>query len=169
MDMQFQSRGAEWFSYCVRWHLSDCCGPHAAVGLINCRPVKPDPFRSFTIILTLRLRSVTFDEFKPDGPLTHEQIAIVEKLTSADLQKIDEGLLSNCCDKWRKVARVVGTTMMSDGPYRFENVPDVFYSQRVRLLVEKGLLESQGNLDFMRYSEIRLAKPPRDQQSIASD
>ena len=53
---------------------------------------------------------------------------------------------------------VVGTTMMSDGPYRFESIPDVFYSQRVKALVENGLLESQGNLDFMRYSEVRLPK-----------
>lgn len=101
---------------------------------------------------------MTHDEFEPDGPLTPEQEAVVEKLSPEDLAKIDEGLLSNCCGRWRKVAMVVGTTMMSDGPYRFENVPDVFYSQRVRALVENGLLESQGNLDFMRYSEVRLTK-----------
>jgi hypothetical protein len=50
--------------------------------------------------------------------------------------------------------------MASAGPYRFENVPDVFYSQRAKALVENGLLESQGNLDFMRYSEVRLPKAP---------
>ena len=103
---------------------------------------------------------MTYDEFEPDGPLTPEQKAVVEMLSPDDLAKIDEGLLSNCCDRWRKVAMVVGTTMMNDGPYRFENVPDVFYSQRVRALVEKGLLESQGNLDFMRYSEVRPTKSP---------
>lgn len=101
---------------------------------------------------------MTYDEFEPDGPLTPEQQAVVEKLSPEDLAKIDKGLLSNCCERWRKVAMIVGTTMMSDGPYRFENVPDVFYSQRVKALVENGLLESQGNLDFMRYSEVRLPK-----------
>ena len=101
---------------------------------------------------------MTYDEFEPDGPLTPEQEAVVEKLSPEDLAKIDEGLLSNCCDRWRKVAMVVGTTMTSDGPYRYEDVPDVFYSQRVKALVEMGLLESQGNLDFMRYSEVRLVK-----------
>lgn len=101
---------------------------------------------------------MTIDEFEPDGPLTPEQEAIVERLSPDDLAKIDEGLLSNCCNKWRKVARVVATTMFSDGPYGYENVPDVFYSQRVKSLVVRGLLESQGNLDHMRYSHVRLAK-----------
>ena len=101
---------------------------------------------------------MTYDEFEPDGPLTPEQQSVVEKLSPADLEKIDEGLLANCCDRWRKVARVVGTTMMSDSQYRYENVPDVFYSQRVKALVDAGSLESQGNLDFMRYSEVRLPK-----------
>ena len=48
------------------------------------------------------------DEFEPDGPLTPEQKAVVEKLSPENLAKIDEGLLSNCCDRWRKVAMVVG-------------------------------------------------------------
>lgn len=112
---------------------------------------------------------MTFDEFEPDGPLTPEQEVIVGKLSSDDLTKIDEGLLSNCCDRWRKVARVVGTTMTSDGQYRYEGVPDIFYSQRVKALVERGLLESQGNLDFMRYSEVRLPQTGKRPVSIESD
>ena len=101
---------------------------------------------------------MTFDEFEPDGPLTPEQQTVVEKLSQEDIAKIDDGLLSNCCDRWRKVAMVVGTTMTIGGPYRYEGVPDVFYSQRVKALVATGLLESQGNLDFMRYSEVWLPK-----------
>ncbi len=101
---------------------------------------------------------MTFDEFEPDGPLTPEQQTVVEKLSQEDIAKIDDGLLSNCCDRWRKVAMVVGTTMTSGGPYRYEDVPDIFYSLRVKALVEQGLLESQGNPDFMRYSEVRLPR-----------
>ena len=103
---------------------------------------------------------VTFDEFEPDGPLTPEQEAVVQKLSPDDVAKIDEGLLSNCRNRWRKVAMVVGSTMASGGPYHYENVPDVFYSQRVKALVQRGLLESQGNLDFMRYSHVRLPRAP---------
>ena len=112
---------------------------------------------------------MTFDEFEPDGPLTPEQLAVVEKLTPDELTKIDEGLLSNCCDQWRKVARVVGTTMLNDGPYRYEYVPDTFYSQRVKILVERGSLESQGNLDFMRYSEVRRFKSSKKPRKIESE
>ena len=107
---------------------------------------------------------MTFDEFEPDGSLTANQFTIVERLTPEQLAQIDNVLLSNCCDQWRKVARVVGTTMMNDSVC-FENVPDIFYSQRVQLLVENGLLESQGNLEFMRYSEVRLASTDGDQCS----
>ena len=39
---------------------------------------------------------------------------------------------------------------------RFPNVPDVYYAQRVRRLVAVGELESQGNLEYMRYIEVRL-------------
>ena len=112
---------------------------------------------------------MTFDELEPDGPLTPEQIAVVEKLMPDEIANIDDGLLSNCCGQWRKVARVVGTTMLNDGPYRYENVPDTFYSQRVKTLVERGSLESQGNLDFMRYSEVRLREPSKEPRKIKSD
>lgn len=37
------------------------------------------------------------------------------------------------------------------------DIPDVFYSHRVRDLVSNGHLEAQGNLHRMRFSEVRLA------------
>ena len=65
-----------------------------------------------------------------------------------------------CCSRirrssWRKVARIVGMTI-GDLSERLPNVPDVYYAQRVRRLVAVGELESQGNLAYMRYSEVRL-------------
>jgi hypothetical protein len=36
-------------------------------------------------------------------------------------------------------------------------LPDLFYAERVRALVAKGLLISEGDLDYMRYCEVRLA------------
>jgi len=36
-------------------------------------------------------------------------------------------------------------------------IPDIYYANRVRALVEAGRLESQGNLDYMRFSEVRLS------------
>lgn len=91
----------------------------------------------------------------PDPPLAEEQATLTSKLSEIEIKRIDNALLSNACQYWRKVARVVGTTM-TELPDRIVGIPDVFYSQRVRHLVAEGKLESQGNLDYMRYSEVRL-------------
>jgi len=56
---------------------------------------------------------------------------------------------------WRKVARIVGTTI-GELSERFPGIPDVYYAQRVRRLVAVGELESQGNLEYMGYSEVHL-------------
>ena len=46
-----------------------------------------------------------------DPPLTEEQLKLISKLSEADLNYIDSTLLSNISSQWRKVARVIGTTM----------------------------------------------------------
>ncbi len=95
-------------------------------------------------------------EITIDPPLTDEQSELVSKLSEAELSNIDEALLSNISTQWRKVARVVGTTM-SEQENRIKGIPDIFYAQRVARLVQKGLIESQGNIEAMRFSEVRIA------------
>ena len=92
---------------------------------------------------------------QPDTDLTPEQRKLVEKLSDAEILAIDDALLSNTSSQWRKVARVIGTTM-NQLPSRVTGIPDSYYSQRIKKLVKDGLLESQGDLSYMRYSEIRL-------------
>ena len=94
-------------------------------------------------------------DYIPDPPLTIEQIELVNKLNEIDIKRIDKTLLSNTCKYWRKVARVVGTTMLELSEH-MPGIPNVFYAQRIKHLVEEGKLEAQGNLDIMRYSEVRL-------------
>ena len=91
----------------------------------------------------------------PDPPLSEEQIKLVAKLSPAEVEHIDQVLLSNCSSQWRKVARVVGSTLLSLKPTH-SGIPDLYCSQRVAKLVAEGKLESAGNLQFMRYSEVRL-------------
>lgn len=69
----------------------------------------------------------------------------MQSVSHAELALIDTALLSQVSGDWRKVARVVGMAMLStrDFPSR---VPDTFFAKRVRLLVEYGQLESQGDL-----------------------
>ncbi len=93
---------------------------------------------------------------EPDGPMSPEQKSRVDQLTLEEIQAIDEALLSNASHQFRKVARVVGTTMMKSPPHH-QGIPDRFYAQRIQHLVATGQLESQGDLNYMRFSEIRLA------------
>jgi len=93
----------------------------------------------------------------PDPPLTPAQAERVARLTSAELEAIDAELLAQAAPTWRKVARLVGMAIGELGD-RIPHVQDVFYAQRVKQLVARGQLDSQGNLDYMRYSEVRLSK-----------
>ena len=99
------------------------------------------------------------DRNTPDGPAENvidpaDQEA-VDKLTPDQIADIDRALLSDCAHSWRKVARIVGSAMSEVGN-KPPGLPDSFYAQRVGILVQRGLLESQGNLAYMRYSEVRL-------------
>lgn len=96
-----------------------------------------------------------FDEALPDSPLTTEQRAIVDSLDGKFLEKVDETLLSHAKKSQRKVAMIVGLAM-GNSEIRISGLPDVFYAQRVKKLVEDGKLVAEGNLDYMRYSEVRL-------------
>jgi len=97
------------------------------------------------------------NEHDPDPPLDVEQSLRVSKLTQDDLWDIDRELLHQSARSWRKVARVVSFTM-GKLESRIPGVPEVYYAQRVRHLVETGKLESQGDLHKMRFSEVRLAR-----------
>ena len=95
------------------------------------------------------------DDKQPDRPLDADEEAQARLLTAAALKRIDECLLSNTSHQWRKVARVIGQTMLVLGS-EFPGMPDVFYSSRIKHLFETSAIEAAGNLDRMRYSEIRL-------------
>ena len=95
------------------------------------------------------------DEDKNDPPLTSEQEDLVKRLKTSEVDKIDKALLSNMSSYWKKVANVVGATMI-ELENRVEGIPDVFYANRIIYLAERGLIESQGNLRKMRFSEVRL-------------
>jgi hypothetical protein len=91
----------------------------------------------------------------PTPPLSGEELAAFQKLTSEELAAIDDAVLSCAFPQWRKVAMVVGQTMekLAD---QFPQFSAVFYAERIRALADKGRLESQGDLSYMRFSEVRL-------------
>jgi len=94
---------------------------------------------------------------EPDWPPTEEQQARIDELTPEHIRLIDEAILANASSQYRKVARVVGTAMQANDGL-VPKVPDIFYAERVRNLVAEGKLESQGNLLYMGFSEVRLPR-----------
>ena len=95
------------------------------------------------------------DQEAPDGPMTPEERAVADSLSPALIEKIDSELLAHASTLNRKVAMIVGLAMMNK-ELRVPGLPDLYYAERVKLLVEKGLLVAEGDLDYMRYSEVRL-------------
>jgi hypothetical protein len=88
-------------------------------------------------------------------PLSDEEQSVVAKLTDADLQAIDAEILANASPRWLKVARVVLWTEKALRD-RYPGLSYIFYAQRLIRLAEKGRLDSQGNLEHMRFSEVRI-------------
>ena len=95
------------------------------------------------------------DEFPSDPPLSPEQALVAASLSSEMVDKIDAELLSHARGRPRKVAMLVGLAM-NNPELRVPGLPDLFYAGRVRALVAKGMLASEGNLNCMAYSEVRL-------------
>jgi hypothetical protein len=87
--------------------------------------------------------------------MTPQQQALADSLSPDFVARVDAALLSHATTKNRKVAMLVGLTM-GDQALRVPGLPDVFYAQRVEALVARGLLIAEGNLEYMRYSEVRL-------------
>jgi hypothetical protein len=77
-----------------------------------------------------------------------------DSLVSAPISLFDAPLMSQVSENWRKVARVVGMTLLAQAQGR---VSDLYLAARVEALVESGRLERQGRsaLD-MRRCEVRL-------------
>lgn len=95
-------------------------------------------------------------EPEDDGTMDADEQATASALTEAQLRTIDECILSNITHHWRKTAKEVALTMGDIGDNL--RLPDVFYSGRIKHLAAGGLIEAAGNLNRMRFSEVRLAK-----------
>ena len=101
-----------------------------------------------------------------DGPMTPEQERLAATLSPVELEKIDGALLENATIRWRKIARIVGATMVqlderTDIDSRVRDLPDVFFGRRVINLINSGALEWQGHLGAMGFSQVRRAGAKR--------
>ena len=106
-----------------------------------------------------------YPELKPPPPwagevepsLTEEQQAIIATLPETLVHEIDEALLSYASSQFQKVAKIVGI-FMTESSLHSRGIPYIFYAQRIEELANNARLEYQGNLKFMRHSEVRVPK-----------
>ena len=91
----------------------------------------------------------------PNPPLSAEEASAVSRLSSEQLIAIDNAILSCSAPHWQKVARMV-TLIEKKLASEFPQLTYVFYANRIRVLAGQGRLESQGDLSFMRFSEVKL-------------
>ena len=92
----------------------------------------------------------------PDTRLSAAEQQLVSLLDQSDLEAIDQALVDNSVASWRTVARVIGGAMVSLKA-QLPSVPLGLYVRRIAVLVEGGALLAQGDVDFMRLSEVKLS------------
>jgi hypothetical protein len=87
---------------------------------------------------------------KANPPLTTKERSAVAKLTDTDMRVIDAAILANSSHDWHKVARVVTFTDDAINSRR-PDLSYLFYTLCLAQLVEERRLESQGNLEYIRF------------------
>lgn len=93
--------------------------------------------------------------------MSTEEAALASAIPQHIVKKIDEALLGAASEKWRNVARLVGTVMTNE-EWLPEGLTDLYYAQRVRKLVAAGSLEADGDLRIMARSEVRLPQKNKE-------
>jgi hypothetical protein len=78
------------------------------------------------------------------------------KLTSVPLTYFDAELLQGIRPTFLKSARIIGEVMSRSWDADIYDVGDFFLSRRLMALAKAGLIESQGNLKRIAFSEVRL-------------
>jgi hypothetical protein len=91
----------------------------------------------------------------PNPPISAEEQAAADLLSEQDLEAIDACILRHCADHFYKVARIMGRTQ-DELAERFPKLSYVFYTQRLKRLVDTGHLDAAGDVFKMRFSEVRL-------------
>jgi len=97
------------------------------------------------------------NRIKLESILSQSELNLVAELNENEMKNIDKLLVASACQFWRKVSRVVSTTM-SERNNKVKGIPDTYYAYRVTLLAEKGVLEIKGNPINMQFSEVRLVE-----------
>jgi hypothetical protein len=91
----------------------------------------------------------------PNDPVSPEERQAFARLRTGEVKDIDDAILSCATPYWQKVAMMVS---LAEEKLRtkYPQFSHSLYTERIQLLQDEGRLESQGNLSYMRFSEVRL-------------
>jgi hypothetical protein len=96
-------------------------------------------------------------DVQPDPKISTEEERYISTLSMEEIQSIDRTIYDCTSSSWRKVTMVVGTVLLQL-KITYPGLSDLYLAQRVRNMVTQGVLEHQGFLENMRYSEVRRVK-----------
>jgi hypothetical protein len=80
------------------------------------------------------------------------------RLISASIDHFDAPLLRQMTPRFLKAARIVGAVMMEQWDHDIIDVDDFFLACRLMMLARAKVIESQGNLRRIGFSEVRLPR-----------
>jgi hypothetical protein len=86
------------------------------------------------------------DDAFDDSPMDWGDYGLIDELTPDAICQIDAALMSLATSKPRKVAAII-RHVMEHSPARVPGLPDYFYLERMRLLVESGVLRLLGDIE----------------------
>ncbi len=81
------------------------------------------------------------------------------RLSQEELDHIRAAILSCVLPRWQKVAMIV-TRAQEKLQEKYPKFSIALCAEQIRLLAQEGKLDSQGNLRYLRFSEIKL--PSKD-------
>ena len=98
----------------------------------------------------------TPDAAMEGGALDQEARDAIARLGEDDLLKIDQAILSSLGREWKKAGFITAGVMIA-APDEYEDLPEMFYASRIRLLAEASRIETKGDALALKTFEIRLA------------
>lgn len=90
-----------------------------------------------------------------------EEIAQMRAATPDEARAMDELILRECSEHWRKVAMVVGK-LLDEFDRAFAHLPLAYIQARRQELEDAGSVEIAGDVWAMRHSEIRKLGPQNE-------
>ncbi|MDO6721636.1 DUF3658 domain-containing protein [Psychrosphaera sp. 1_MG-2023] len=86
--------------------------------------------------------------------ITEDDLAYLQTLSPELLEKVDSLLYAKTSERWSKIAMVISK---ANKEVKILD-PNITYDQllsRLHIIIKSGKLSSQGNINIMRFSEVR--------------